>query len=775
MIKKIMLAFLLFPSVVFAQDEVVTCNGLDCSVCSLLETISNAFGILLTISFALSILFIILGGYLYITANDKEKAKKFIQYSIIGFSAVLISFLVVNFTLYSMGAKNQASWYNFECNIEKSEGDDDNSRKDTAYLNHGTGVIVDATSFASITYSEDRIAKFDLESLEAQEFLRDLLNADSRTRIKLLTATKGTGNNELIDYRNLDFGFSSQEVDLRYELSKRANKYIGDEMLDTERKIEEIATIEIGDASINITGNNEYNNISGQFAWGDKKDLNTLERLIQTLLNKLIKDLDVDLIGFTQDEERADVSKCVDSEGEWTEFRNVCTMEKEIYGNDVECSDVDKPVFGCKCPEGKNLVNNECISSNFSTSEDSDKDGVEDAYDLCFNTVSGAKVDNDPSSKYFGCSCSQIDLEDVECPPSRCEGDDLYVYPESGEGKCTENYSSISIQKTDCSKPLYIEENNTTCVALNDGANENTIAQNDPSTYDKIKDSLNEPGDNDPNNPSDGSTSNNGTSQEGEPTPQQPDLGPGKYKPSASFKELKECIGFKDDQIPYNGVFVALLDPEDPLNRRHHQNISKIFYLTREGKVIGFNGQVGDGATRIEGQPYGARTFDKGASNRSMWGPGWKAFNGCGTYTSKSGWHDKCSIGTHTGFKIGPYVVTSNNLGGGKVYSMGRCGTHAGNSPCSSRGCATLGNRTRCGFVNGAKKYITKNDCGVLQISIKGQYEGAKLSADCGKANPCAAVASFKKSNARKYVKDLNDGYDSGDKRRVKCPNIGLN
>jgi len=259
--------------------------------------------------------------------------------------------------------------------------------------------------------------------------------------------------------------------------------------------------------------------------------------------------------------------------------------------------------------------------------------------------------------------------------------------------------------------------------------------------------------------------------------PLPPDQGAGNFNPTPTFQELKECVGLSGDQIPYNGILVVLLHPENFdrsdrfLVNNHNENISRMFYLSRDGKVIGKNGEDLGRTPMAGGQEYGARDFSKGASNRSMWGRGWKIFKGPTIYWKGSGYRDYWSFGSHDGYKIGDYTRNDQgNLGGGEVFLMGRCGQHEGKKG-SSAGCATLGNKSRRGFVEKSKEYMTQSNGTIMQVNLKGEMDanGKFKSPDCGKIDYCGAKRSFQNSEAKKFRNDPNEGYQQGDKRRVQC------
>lgn len=774
---------------------------MDCSTCSLLETINNFSSWLMGIAFFVTILLVILAGYFYIsdTGKSKSKSKRFLTYAVWGFVLTLVSFLLVSTTYYVSGAKQETNWFQFSCTLdqeqEKPQDNEIENSLDTAYLEKNKDQIITSSNLNKIVSGDNRIIKLSPDALDAENLLEDIKLLLPEREIKFILGSREADPEEIIEYKNIDLGFD-QDYFSNYETERIGEALLGENLKDKEGKIEELFSLNTTDAD------GYYLTQSGEIL---EKYLGSYAELNDEGLTDLVNAL-VQMV-FLSDQENKDIytyvsgdpvgqlDECVDSGGDMNMFQNKCYAEKEQYEKrNLKCSDMYNPVYECDCPEGSYMVGERCQEF-----------GINQIFNKIKDTLEGKKENDnrkveEEEEEEVDKSCLDIYLEEKKCPASRCEGDVMMIYPESVKDKCVETNKGVSVKKATCTGKISTKsEENQKCKellsqkSLEDKRKEaedlfNKNGQS-PDWYDKILDKefgkgndVEKGGPDSGNSGSGGSGSgdngNNGTGQDKGPGNGKdngqlpPDKGAGNFNPAPTFKDLKECIGLKDDQIPYNGILVVLLNPNDPLNRRHVENISRMYYLARDGKLIGKNGSS---ATELGGQEYGARTFDKSTSGSpngpSMWGRGWKIFKGPTKY-DKGGWTDHCSYGSHDGFKIGDYNRNDQgNLGGGKVQSMGRCGQHIKNK-YSSAGCATMGDSTRCGFINTSKSYMTKSNGTIMQINMVGELNssnGKFSSPDCGKIDYCAAKRSFENSSARKFHNDPNDGYSGDDKRRVKC------
>ncbi|MFH1183265.1 MAG: pilin [Candidatus Moraniibacteriota bacterium] len=802
-------------------NQIVTCSGLDCSVCTVLAMVSAAFHYLLDISAVLAILLIIVAGFLYILGRGdevkQEQAKRILVYAIFGFALSLLSFIIVLSIYLFSGAKNTDGWYKIDCSADRatsSESQIPENIADTSYLENKADQIVTSGSINSIVTGDKKIVKLDPSKIDPINIASDIQSLDPDRTINFVAADKDLSGSQVIDFRNIDSGFEKDKA-AEFQIMKKEEST--DKIVDPKEKISQILSITTSDVKddVSIEPGSDLEKYLGENFNTDQQGLEK----IATGLKKVAQVSDLggkDLYAYvtgspvvkgTRDE------NCYDSGGEITEFPNACFADQERYENrNIQCSSLHKPVTGCDCPGGYYLKGEKCISANTLKKEETEKD----------------KKQGSAQSV----SCKDVSLETHNCPISRCEGDKMMIYPISVQDQCLDSLNGPQVSKKSCVGTLSANASeNQKCTELfNQKSDQEKMKEAEdfynkykqsPDWYDKIlekefsKGSDVQQGGSKGTGPSD--TGSKGTGDTGskdtgstdtgskdtgtkEDTGTLPsDKGAGNFNPTPSFEELKECIGLPGNQIPYNGILVVLLNPanfdrsDKYLVNNNDENVSRMFYLTRKGEILGKNGQDLGKTPMAGGQEYGARDFKKGTSRDSMWGRGWKIFKGPTKYIkANSGWTDHCSFGTQEygskgGYKIGDYTRNDQgNLGGGTrtdkkgrvsedVHGLSGCGQHMGKKG-SSAGCATMGNNSRCGFIDKAKEYMTMSEGTVMQIHLKGEMDpvsGKFKSPDCGKIDYCAAKKSFQNSAARKFRNDPNEGYDPNKeddkKRMVNC------
>ncbi len=102
--------------------QIVSCSGMDCELCSLIETISNLYNNFVLVSFATAVFGLTVSGIYLMLATGRErivaKTKRAIKSVALGFSFVLAGWLVVHTIIGVTGAKNAGGWFSFECEKE---------------------------------------------------------------------------------------------------------------------------------------------------------------------------------------------------------------------------------------------------------------------------------------------------------------------------------------------------------------------------------------------------------------------------------------------------------------------------------------------------------------------------------------------------------------------------------------------------------------------------------------------------------------------------------
>jgi hypothetical protein len=105
------------------MESIVSCQGENCNVCAGIETVSNLYNYLLGISLVLAILVLVLAGFFYLgSAGNQEKLSRsrlFARSGILGFSLILIGWIIIHSLFFALGFKNAGSWWQFQCTTEK--------------------------------------------------------------------------------------------------------------------------------------------------------------------------------------------------------------------------------------------------------------------------------------------------------------------------------------------------------------------------------------------------------------------------------------------------------------------------------------------------------------------------------------------------------------------------------------------------------------------------------------------------------------------------------
>ena len=93
----------------YYSTSVVPCGakGTLCTICDFVKMGVNVYKYILAISLAAAVLFIVIGGIMYIISSGSEEkikgAKTAIKYALIGFGMCLLSWVLVNITVKALG------------------------------------------------------------------------------------------------------------------------------------------------------------------------------------------------------------------------------------------------------------------------------------------------------------------------------------------------------------------------------------------------------------------------------------------------------------------------------------------------------------------------------------------------------------------------------------------------------------------------------------------------------------------------------------------------
>lgn len=415
----------------------ITCGGLDCSVCSILELVQNILNWLLGISGATAVLMVIIAGavYLFSLGNTEylSRAKRFLFYSIVGFIIVLVSFLAFNTAYLVLGASNKKSWFKIDCTQDSAGPTEDQniSAPDWTFQTNNPELTVLSGNSAQISVADaQKVTKMDPTNLDPNNMLLDSIELAPNQELKLITTGNTRDSDYIINYISTNQGFLSQPSQ-----SDNGNRMAG---TDTA---EEVLSIEKDDQGV-ITATNNDQAITVDTA--NKEDMSKFQTLLEETVNKL-KDENKTVYAYSnagqEEYSSGDQDSCETGEGFWTVFQNRCVSRKAVCGQtNVKCADLQNEVHGCQCPEGSCLQYGRCVpvpdAGSSESNADTDKDGVLDFSDHCPDTPTGEKVDKSSTSSQKGCSCSQIPLESKKCPASRCEGSNLVNYPSSVQDQC---------------------------------------------------------------------------------------------------------------------------------------------------------------------------------------------------------------------------------------------------------------------------------------------------------------------------------------------------
>lgn len=323
-----------------ANNSLVSCGGLDCNVCSILETIGNTLNWLLFISAVAGIAIIVLGGFMYIGANGKEanmqKAKRWILNTVIGLVIVFVAWLVIHSLFHVFGATYKDSWWKIECEVEPP------------------------------TISSRLSIRTPSALLEASK--------DGGNLSAVLA--RGTDKQELADFlKNLPDG---KTVSFKIDRGQNAETVI---ILKKENgKIKLVASNEKikdekGDKGSWINANFKFalastDSLSGlESITGGTSDIDFYTSFL-ALIEQLIAENEKIIAIITETQTRLqNVNLCIGSGGSWYRFSNNCELENEscrIEGQVTKsCATAEgEPIDGCKCPTDTCLINNECVPTS---------------------------------------------------------------------------------------------------------------------------------------------------------------------------------------------------------------------------------------------------------------------------------------------------------------------------------------------------------------------------------------------------------------------------
>jgi len=411
------------------EQSLVTCSF--CSLCDLVGLAGNIISLLLGLALASTLLFLVISGISWIFSlgnrNRINFSKRGFKYSIIGLAICIIGWLLVH-GLYQVIGYKGSNWWRINCQ-EETEGETPviPGLKSTRNPSEFTR-IQPLRGLSEIMTGENKIGVLDLRNLDRENAKLDIGLLQPGEKIKFLAGYGDMNQNDLENMINLLSGKL---------LENGQNNVALNELLNNTQ---EVANLDMYDGGPAVVGKDDYSGLTAgdptEYEFGD-----TFNKLIQALLKKTVERV----IVFKAGSSELNWSSCVDSGGDWIEFKNECTARNQICGKQsIKCSGVSNPTSGCQCPAGSCLVNGKCVENNLVSnqglnaqgSKDEDGDGILNDSDKCLATPKGQTINKDPLSENYGCSCSQINLAPRNCPSTRCEGTNLVQYPPSGKDQC---------------------------------------------------------------------------------------------------------------------------------------------------------------------------------------------------------------------------------------------------------------------------------------------------------------------------------------------------
>ena len=332
-----------------SEGSIMTCNGMDCDVCKLLEMVSNIANWILGASFAVAILFMVICGFVYIGSRGNEnwmyQAKRTVIWSLIGFAFILAGWLAIQMTFRISGATNQAIWSRFECISDSEDISANIPARDTDYL------INSALSGGEVS-----------GVLTKKTPLKDLVNLFAKLGPNdiLILEIKGENNSKTFAV----IGKNKNEPELLYiDRTAIVNSLKASFLLDFN------VFWKVSSAS---AANNEKSTEIEKF-------FNELAQLVARLLDNGIEiitivtdrppvnlkdypsgNIPVSVLLDTIQE----INQCFASGGSWYRFNDICTAEKEKCES-VVCTPEKGGalITGCNCPEGKCSQGSRCTTT----------------------------------------------------------------------------------------------------------------------------------------------------------------------------------------------------------------------------------------------------------------------------------------------------------------------------------------------------------------------------------------------------------------------------
>jgi len=336
------------------ENPLVTCSGLDCSVCSLVKMVVNIIYYLTWyISFPLAVLFLVIGGFIYIGARGNESwmalAKKAILWAVGGFAIVLLAFLTISSSLKIIGAKNNSVWSQVECSVDSSARLQDIPNKKATDL-------VKAMKKGGILSG-----KIAFQKDSTDEILTVMGNLDPTDMMVLESEISQTKKPLFILGKDKE-----KQTELLYLDRETINRVLG--------VINGKTTFVFNEANAKETGTASDSNSNKNDNTADDKNTNEILAEMSQIVTRII-DKRQNLIMVIAERPKGNnlgvnrmleavgnINQCLESKGSWYRFSEICKAEQEnCSARKCVPSGNFNPVTACECLENSCLSNGVCV------------------------------------------------------------------------------------------------------------------------------------------------------------------------------------------------------------------------------------------------------------------------------------------------------------------------------------------------------------------------------------------------------------------------------
>lgn len=317
-----------------SETQLVTCSGLDCSVCNLIQTVVNIFYYLTWyIAFPLAVLFLIIGGFIYIGSRGNERwmsfAKRGIMYTIGGFMVAVLAFLAINTIIQVIGGTSNGIWSKMECG------------SDATSLNKYPQMRT--SDLQKNVKSGGPLGGKLSQNTNANDILK-LLN-DIQPSDMVVFESELHGNRKAL----MSVGKTNGQPQLLYIDRTMINAILNDAKTGF---VVNTANAQLTSSEIDSSIQELINEISQITA----KIIASNHDLFVVVTGKPDGAAVSSILGIV-----SKVNQCFDSQGTWYAFPDICTAQKESC-NPTQCTPSGNDlVASCKCPSDKCLNGGQCV------------------------------------------------------------------------------------------------------------------------------------------------------------------------------------------------------------------------------------------------------------------------------------------------------------------------------------------------------------------------------------------------------------------------------